>query len=633
MVQIRIKKGQPYPLGATPKNHGVNFSMVNSSGEECGLILYHKMSGESRRLYFEDRHRIGNISCFLVEGIHAEEYEYTYFIGERQFVDPYAKYISGNEVWGQAKKEPICMRGGFYQPHFDWQKTAPLHIPYQDSIFYCLHVRSFTMHVSSKVKKKGTFEGLVEKLPYLKELGITAIELMPAYEFEECEPQKDRSTIEYQVKHFDEPLKEESEEKPNVRLNYWGYKEAYYFAPKASYSASGNPVDSFKTMVREFHKNGIEVIMQFYFPEDVKQGYILEILKHWVLEYRIDGIHLKGKRIPVTLLATEPLFANTKLMCEDFCISDIYPEEEIPIYKNLGYYRDEFMLDMRKFLKGDADMLKGFQYHMRNHNQKCGVINYITNYYGFTLQDMVSYDKKHNEANGENNKDGTDYNYSWNCGVEGPTRKKAILSRRKKQKKNAVCFLMTAQGTPLLLAGDEFGNSQNGNNNCYCLDDETSWLDWTLVKKNADFFAFVKDMILFRKKHPILHTQQAPSMTDRLGLGCPDLSYHGEEAWKVDLSNYNRHIALMYFGRYAKIDKKTEDDTIYMAYNMHWEPHQFALPSLPGGYQWEVVFDTDAELEENRNVDQTSQIEVKPRSVKLLIGRKTKKGRRMAGKK
>lgn len=486
------------------------------------------------------------------------------------------------------------------------------------------------MHSSSKVKHKGTFEGLIEKIPYLKELGITAVELMPAYEFEECEQEKDQQTIEYQIKHYDEPLPNKGEEKADTKLNYWGYKEAYYFAPKASYSASGNPINSFKSMVREFHKNGMEVIMQFYFPNHIKQGYILEILKHWVLEYRIDGIHLKGNRLPVTLLATEPLFANTKIMCEDFSLADIYPEQESPIYKNLGYYRDEFMYDMRKFLKGDADMLKGFQYHMRNHNPKCGVINYITNYYGFTLNDLVSYDRKHNETNGEHNQDGTDYNYSWNCGIEGPTRKKAIVKLRRKQMKNAISFLMTAQGTPLLLSGDEFGNSQNGNNNCYCIDNETSWLDWRLVKRNQEFFEFVKSMIQFRKSHPILHTQEELTMTDRLGYGCPDLSYHGEEAWKVDLSNYNRHIAMMYCGRYARKDNKSEDDMIYIAYNMHWESHQFALPSLQGGYRWEVVNDTDSPEDEMTIVN---QVEVKPRSVKILIGRKMKRVRRMAGKK
>lgn len=630
MRQFRVKRGQPYPLGATVKSSGVNFSMVNSSEKECGLILYDKSTGEEQKLPFETYHRIGNISCFLIEGLLVEEYEYNFYIGDTEIIDPYAKRILGNEVWRKAQKAPVSMRGGFYQQQFDWQKTNPLHIPYHESIFYCLHVRSFTMHASSKVKHKGTFEGLTEKIPYLKELGITAVELMPAYEFEECERDKEaHNTIEYQVKHFNEPVEDE-QENTSVRLNYWGYKKGYYFAPKSSYSASGNPVQSFKTMVREFHKNGMEVIMQFYFPDHVKQGYILEILKHWVLEYRIDGIHLKGGSLPVTLLATEPLFANTKIMCEDFVLSDIYPEQEIPRYKNLGYYRDDFMYDMRKFLKGDADMLKGFQYHMRNHNPKCGVINYITNYYGFTLNDLVSYDRKHNEANGEENKDGTDYNYSWNCGTEGPTRKKTILALRKKQMKNALTFLLTAQGTPLILSGDEFGNSQNGNNNCYCLDNETSWLDWHLVKKNEEFFCFVKDLIQFRKKHQILHTQEELTMTDRLGLGSPDLSYHGEAAWRVDLSNYNRHIAMMYCGRYAQTADKQEDSMIYIAYNMHWEEHVFALPSLQGGYRWETVSDTDAMPVEEEIVN---QVTVKPRSIKILIGKKVQKVRRTAGKK
>lgn len=629
MEQYRIKKGQPYPLGATVKNGGVNFSMVNNSEEECGVIIYQTGTKEIR-IPFDRRHRIGNISCLFIENLDSKSCEYNFYIGDKVLVDPYAKRIIGNEVWRGAEEKETVMRGGFYNPQFDWQKAGPLHIPYHESILYCLHVRSFTKHSSSKVKNKGTFEGLIEKIPYLKELGITAVELLPAYEFEECEKVEDIHSIEYQVRHIDEDLTKENTAANKCHLNYWGFKEGFYFAPKASYAAGDNPCLSFKRMVRELHKNGIEVIMQFYFPEKVKQGYILEILRHWVLEYRIDGVHLKGNRIPVTLLATEPLFANTKIMCHDFSLQDIYPEQETPIYKNLGYYRDDFMHDTRKFLKGDYDMLKGFQYHMKNHNPKCGVVNFITNYYGFTMNDLVSYERKHNEENGENNIDGTDYNYSWNCGVEGPTRKKQVMQLRKKQMRNAFSFLLTAQGTPLLLSGDEFCNSQKGNNNCYCQDNELSWLDWRLLKKNSDIFQFVKQMIAFRKAHSVLHKEDDITMTDCEGIGYPDLSYHGEEAWKVHLENYNRHIAMMYCGKNGKKTDKASNSYIYIAYNMHWECHRFALPSLPGGFHWEEVCSTDrdkfAEIDEYPV--ENNQIQVTQRSVKILIGRKKPRSKR-----
>lgn len=621
MKKFKIKNGQPYPLGAFSYDGGINFSIVNNSEEECGIILYKKGVEQKQRIPFDNAHKIGNISCLYVEGMSTTEYEYNFYIGDKVFVDPYAKKILGNEKWRGAEFKKPLLRCGFCNDSFDWKNDKPLQIPYHENIIYCLHVRGFTKHRSSGVKHKGTFEGLIEKIPYLKDLGINAVELLPAYEFEEYDWSREEAinpnTIEYQVEHFSENVNETVPKK----LNYWGFKEAYYFSPKASYAAGKDACNEFKKMVSEFHKNGIEVIMQFYFPNTVKQGDILEILKFWFLEYHIDGFHVKGDNVPTTLIATEPLFANTKIMCEDFYLNDVYPNAERIMYKNLGYYRDEFMYDIRRFLKSDHDMLKNFQYHMRNNNPKCGVINYLANYYGFTLNDLVSYERKHNELNGEDNRDGTDYNYSWNCGVEGPSRKKNIVQRRKKQMKNALSFLFTAQGTPLLYAGDEFGNSQNGNNNCYCQDNDTGWVDWRGLDKNADIYEFVKEMIKFRKEHGVLHLETALSTFDRYGFGYPDLSYHGEEAWKVQLENYNRHIGIMYCG----MDENTnEADHIYIAYNMHWDSHVFALPSV-ADCKWVPVIDT---LENHVAIDSENGsecIEIPERSVVVLVGKKVQK--------
>lgn len=618
MKQVKIKEGLPYPLGATVDKHGVNFSMVNSSQKECGVVLYAKKTDEKIVIPFEDKHKTGNISCFYMENIAISQYDYNFFIGEEEIPDRYAKRILGNEEWGKGKEGKLSLKSGFYVSDYDWKKDKRLHIPYSESVFYCLHVRSFTMHASSKVKHKGTFEGIVEKIPYLKELGITAIEMLPCYEFEEFDSGEDKTSISYQVAHYTEVLDSNHGDK---KMNYWGFKDAYYFAPKASYSAIGDSVVSFKNMVSQLHANGIEVIMQFYFPQNVKQGYILEVMKHWVMEYHIDGIHVKGAQIPVTLLATEPLFANVKLMCHDFSLSDIYDQDNAPRYKNLGYYRNEYMHDMRCFLKGDSDMLKGFSYHLTNQNPSCGIVNYITNYDGFTLHDLVSYERKHNEANQEKNQDGTDYNYSWNCGVEGPSRKRSVVLLRKQQMKNALVFLFTSQGTPLLLAGDEFANTQKGNNNCYCQDNEMSWLDWNQLKKNKEQFSFVRDLISFRKQHPILHKEEMLTMTDRFGFGYPDLSFHGKQAWKADLENYNRHLAVLYCGMYGKKKDKSDDDYIYLAYNMYWEEIDFALPTLPKDFEWECVFCTREDDMTSMDAEDLS-VKVSARSIKVLLGKK-----------
>lgn len=624
MKKLKIKNGQPYPLGASLNVDGsINFSMVNDTNAECGIILYRKGVEQRERILFDKSCRVGNIFCALIEGIDSTRYEYNFFVGDKVLVDTYAKRIVGNERWRSGELKRPFLRGSFYGSPFDWQGTAQLHIPYNESVMYCCNVRSFTKHGSSRVKHKGTFEGIIEKIPYLKELGINALELMPAYEFEECEWDNVESiamthTIEYQVGNIDARIENVEEPAQPRRLNCWGYKEAFYFAPKASFAAGEDASLEFKRMVRELHKNGIELIMQFYFPPNIKQSYILEILKHWLLEYRIDGFHLKGERVPMTLIATEPLFAHTKLMCEDFSLDEIYPASANLQCKNLAYYGDGFMYDMRRYLKGDGAMLGSFQHHMSNYDQRCGIINYMANYYGFTLADLVSYDHKHNEDNGEGNTDGTDYNCSWNCGVEGPSRKKEITQLRHKQMKNALSFLFMAQGTPLIFAGDEFGNSRYGNNNCYCQDNEVGWVDWRGLTKNTDIFEYVKELIAFRKSHPIVHLDDAMTMLDRFGCGYPDLSYHGEEAWKLKTDAGNRQIGIMYCGR--GLDGGSAD-YIYIASNMHWNPHRFALPSI-AGFEWTKAFETaENELVTDREKN-TGYIDISPRSVSVLVGKK-----------
>lgn len=578
---------KPYPLGVTTEFGYTYFSVVINKGKDCGIILYDKRKGKETRIPFEKQNKYGSIYSMAIKDLDIKRYAYNFYNGEEVFTDPYAKVIHGHSKWG--KEEPL-LKGGFLNTDYQWEEDRPLRIPYEDSILYCLNVRAFTKHKSSGVAHKGTFRGIIEKIPHLKELGITAIELMPAYEFDEINKQEERIavTMEKAKQNCLLPTQPDTPEK----YNCWGYKEAYYFAPKAAFSADGDPAAEFKDMVKALHENGIEIIMQFYFPDTVKQGLILDAIRYWVLEYHIDGVHLKGNGLPLMGLATEPLLTDTKLFYYDFPYEQIYGEDEVPEYRNLASYKDDYMYAVRRFLKGDDSMVGTFLELQRRNPSKYGVVNYMTNYYGFTLTDMVSYDKKHNDANGEQNMDGNDYNATWNCGVEGATRRKNILELRKRQMKNALAMLFLSQGTPLIYSGDELGNTRHGNNNPYCQDNDTGWVKWHMTESGKAVFAFLKELITLRKTHPILHKPEELKVIDYIGCGYPDLSYHGEEAWRPDLNLYSRVAGVMYCGCYAKKERNKDDDFFYVAYNMHWLPHTFGLPKLPKGMKWCLAADT-----------------------------------------
>lgn len=628
-LEIEHKKGVPYPLGATIIEDRINFAAVMHTQNECGVILYDSKNGNECKIPFRREDRIGNICCLSVARSQSVSYEYNFYDGDEIITDAYAKRIIGNEVWGAAqadggsgqpteqKRKKPQLRAGIPGTEFDWQGDAPLRIPYEDSVFYCTHVRGFTKSPNSGVKKKGTFAGVIEKIPYLKELGVKNIEFMPLYEFSETFWQED-VTMQYAVRHYmDRP--EDKEE----RINYWGYCNAYYFAPKASYAASGDCVSELKRMIRELHKNGIEVICQFYFPDSCKQGYILEIIKYWVLEYHIDGIHLMGNGIPVTLLATEPLLSNTKLIYYGFPYEQIYEGSELPEYRNLAAATDAFMTDARRYLKSDGDMLQMMMQHFVGNPAKNGILHYITNYYGFTLYDLVSYERKHNEANGEDNRDGSDYNYSWNCGAEGLSRKLPIVRLRMRQMRNAMTMVVLSQGTPFLMAGDEDCNTQKGNNNPYCQDNTIGWKDWNHGVSADRQREFLRKLLAFRAQHAVFRKKGECSYVDRLSCGYPEISFHSDEAYRMKSENYNRHMGLMYAGTYGN-QKGEKDDDIYVAYNMHWTEHRFALPKLKKGFAWRLVMDTA--FEESFDVDEwkiDGYTTAQGRSIQVLVGMKT----------
>lgn len=587
---VSVSDGRPYPLGMTViSDREVNLSAVMRRKGECGVIFTSREEGRQLRLPFREENRIGNLCCMKLSGIRAKDDTYRFYDEDGEWVDPYARRIYGNETWGEQISPQLS--GGGAVSEFDWGEDAPPLTPLCDSLLYQIHVRGFTMHPSSRVKQRGTFAGVMEKIPYLKTLGVTALELMPVYEFAELEWEKPILSLQEEEKKYRD--RQAEDEKP--RINYWGFKEGYYFAPKASYSASADPIREFKQLVKQLHENGIEVILQFFFPRKIRQSFILDVVKFWVEEYHIDGVHLLGERIPTTLLATEPMLSDTKILCGDFSCGEIYPEQTVPAMKNLARFSDDFLYDMRRFLKGDEDMVGRVLYQLKKNPAQTGVINFITNYEGFTLADLVSYERKHNEENGEENRDGIAYNASWNCGEEGPTKKRSIRKLREKQMRNAMLLLLTAQGTPLIVAGDEFGFSRGGNNNPWCQDNEINWLNWNLNAEGKRMLEFVTRAVAMRRAHPVLHRPDELTMMDYIACGYPDLSYHGREAWKISYDRICREVGVMYCGRYARPNRQTEDDFFYIAYNMHWEETEMALPALPGTLRWEVVLDSAGE--------------------------------------
>ncbi len=549
-------EGYPQPLGVTTKQNKVNFAVSVPAGKKCELLLYRAGKTEPAYVYdMPEEEGLGEIRFLAVEGLDGHKYEYNFKIDDRVMLDPYVRELARTRKFGEAPDiSRHEVRGRFLLSDHDWEGDRILKLPYHEVIAYSLHVRGFTKHGSSKVKHKGTFAGIIEMLPYLTELGINQIQCMPIYEFEEVD---------------------------GGRINYWGYGKACYFAPKASYSATGHAAGELKDMVKACHKAGIEVALEMPFTPKVPIQTVIECLKYYMLEYHIDGFIVNPYNVSWDSLKQDPLLKGTKLMQRD----------------------DFFQNTMRRFLKGDEDMVNEVISALRLNTNENGKCNYITGHTGFTMYDLVSYEAKHNEANGERNQDGPNYNYSWNCGAEGPSRKRAVTELRKKQIKNAFLLLLTAQGTPCILAGDEFWNTQKGNNNVYCQDNDTSWLDWNKLKRDDSLFQYVKELIAFRKEHMALH-QKAPLLgLDRDACGLPDVSYHGENAWQIPSEVHSRQLGVLY------CQGREPEDICFVAYNMHWLKHSFALPALQKHKKWYQVIGTTRDVllkpvEKNEDTDE-----------------------------
>ena len=633
-----ITAKMPYPMGVRRTENGISVCATFQGGKNPGIVLFGAKGGRKKLVKFTDSQRFGKVYSALITGDTDNFSHYMLIEDGKLFCDPYARYVDGLEKWGKNIQE-ADLRCRIDDPEYDWDSDKRPHTSYEDSFVYTLHVRGYTRSPSSGIeqKKRGTYAGLVEKIDYLKSLGVTAVELMPAYEM---------SVLDHAGKHngngvnMPEGSMSASQGKDNKKImisengtmkdaasirhkiNFWGYKKGLYFAPRTAYSYRSDAADlEFKDMVRSFHKNGIEVIMQFYFEGDASEDLIISAIRHWVFNYHIDGVHIKGYEGAPGMIANDPALSDIKIWYYGFDYGKIYCGKGAGV-RTLGEFRPDFMYATRRFLKGDDNALGDFIRVMLNNPADAGAINYICDYEGFRLADLVSYEHKRNELNGENNTDGTSNNLSWNCGAEGKTRKQSILTLRNRQMKNALTMIFFSQGTPMLFGGDEFGNSQDGNNNPYCQDNATGWVDWRESQKpqGQELINYVRFLSSLRKKYKILHESKAFKLMDYKSCGYPDLSYHGKEAWRPDLSNYSHSIGMLYCGFYEEEEK--EQDFFYVVYNMHWTPVSFALPKLPEGMRWNILNDTEDTEEYKRmhSLKDQENIECTERSVKILIG-------------
>ena len=593
LFEYRI--GSSLPFGVTKVQDGVQFAVYLPKSKNCSLKLYRRGKKlPDAVVVLTEKFKVGGVYFVTVckaaanqdkreiEEILSQDYEYMYEADGREFIDPYAGYVTSREHWGKRGRQPKPVRGGICIRSFDWKEDVSLRIPYSDLILYQLHVRGYTKHSSSKVAHKGTFRGLMEKIPYLKDLGVNGILLLPVYEF--CEIAQEE-----QKKASKESVMDEIQEN---KINYWGYgtKDTYYFAPKASYCSNpALPSVEFKEMVQAFHRNGIEVLLDIYFTPGTNLFLMTDCLRSWVLQYHVDGFRINQDVMPALTAASDPILSGVKILGAYWDMNVLHGAGVFGQKNALGEFNEGFMNAARRFLKGDEGMVEQAARYFYRNASDYSIVNFITHNNGFTMMDLVSYDVKHNQGNGEMNKDGTEFNYSWNCGVEGKTRKKSVLDRRMIQIRNAFLMLLTSQGTPMILAGDELGRTQFGNNNAYCQDNAITWLNWNMTNTALQIHDFVKKIIQFRKTFSVLHQAQPVRMMDTLSCGMPDLSIHGTQAWRPDYTNYSRMLGLLYYGEYADAGNGR---SVYIIYNMYWEAKSFDLPNLPKGRNWRVMIDT-----------------------------------------
>ena len=644
----KVRPGRVLPYGASLVPGGVNFSVFSSVADACSLVLFDKATrAPMSEILLPDSFRIGDVWSVTVFGLDPETFEYGFRIcgpndpaagnrcdSSKILLDPRARAVSGRDVWGVPPdwSDPFPFRGFVVPEDFDWRGDQPPQIPSEELIIYEMHVRGFTRHASSGVGHPGTYAGVVEKIPYLKSLGVNCVELLPVFEFDEFELSRPN------------PLT------GGLNMNYWGYSTVGFFAPKAGYAATGKggmQVDEFKTMVRALHAAGIEVLLDVVFNHtcegdhrgptlsfrglDNKTYYmlgpdggylnfsgcgnslncnnpvvrdmVLDCLRFWVSEYHVDGFRFDaaailgrdqagGPMLNPPLLestASDPVLKKCKLIAEAWDAGGLYLLGSFPNYGRFAEWNGKFRDDVRDFLRGEpgraglmATRLAGSPdlYEGSGRSPRASV-NFITCHDGFTLRDLVSYNSKHNDANDEGNRDGIDDNRSWNCGAEGETEVPEVRALRLRQSKNALLFLLVARGIPMLLMGDEMGRTQGGNNNAYCHDSEFNWLDWSLVEREGELLRFTRLAIALRRSHPVLRLPRHPCGDVPGALGFPEISWHGRQHWQPDWDS--RLVAAVFAAGFPD-----RPDVVYFAWNTGWNSEVVTLPPAPGGFRWTV---------------------------------------------
>ena len=658
----KTKPGRPEPLGATPAPHGVNFSLFSRHATSISLALFEKGAGGAvaEIRLSPDVNRTGDIWHVFVEGdVRSLRYGYKadgpfdpkgtghWFDGKRLLLDPYARALEGGEVWGSPPGTSFQggVRASFQrrclvvEDDFDWEGDRPLNLPMKDSLIYELHVRGYTIDESSGVTHPGTYKGLTEKIPYIKSLGVTAVELMPVFEFNELENERVNPGTGERLK------------------NFWGYSTMAFFAPKASYasqSRDGSQVREFKEMVKSFHEAGIEVILDVVFnhtaeadargpvlsfrgldnviyyaldPETreplnisgcgntvncnhaVVHNFIVGCLRYWVVDMHVDGFRFdlasilrrdhKGEILSgpslVDAIEQDPVLARTKIIAEAW---DARVNQVGGFPGRWAEWNSHYKDDVRRFALAEPGMAAvlatriggSSDLYEAEGRRPFNSINYVTCHDGFTLHDLVSYEKKHNELNGENNRDGSDHNYSSNAGTEGLTDNATINDLRMRRIKTFGVILMVSHGVPMILAGDEFGRTQQGNNNPYCQDNETSWVDWKLAEEHAGLLRFFRRMIALRKQHPVFRRAHFLTGEDNNRDKHPDIRWHGLEVDKPDWSEEARVLAFTLDG--SELPGEQKDDDFCVILNGDRVKQKFEIPWPKKGRTWFRIVDT-----------------------------------------
>jgi glycogen operon protein len=647
---MRTLPGRSFPLGATVDPDGVNFCVFSKNCDAIDLLLFDHADAlrPSHTLRLDPRlnrtfyywHifipglKDGQVYAYRAHGPFEPETGLR-FDGRKVLLDPYARAVAMGRYERGAAVRPgdncaHAPRGIVVDPtRYDWEDDLPLSRPFSTSVIYELHVGGFTRHPNSGLPahQRGTYAGLIEKIPYLQSLGITAVELLPIQQFD-------------------------AQDAPQGHLNYWGYAPLAFFAPHAAYSSRGDPlgpVYEFRDMVKALHRAGIEVILDvvfnhtcegdhrgptlsfrglenraYYILEDNRAYYanytgcgnslngnqsivrrlIIDCLRHWVAEMHVDGFRFdlasvmardewgQPLRSPPILweIESDPVLAGTKLIAEAWDAGGLYQVGTF-IGHRWAEWNGRFRDDVRRFVKGDpgtvaplaARLLASTDVYRQPDRDPNRSVNFITCHDGFTLNDLVSCNHKHNEANGDANRDGTDANYSWNCGVEGPSDDPAVERLRQQQIRNFLTLLFIAQGTPMLLMGDELRRTQNGNNNAYCHDNELSWMDWSALKRQAGLLRFVTGLIRFTQTHELFR-QESPWLPPD-GAHRPLLTWHGVHLNQPDWSADSHSLAF-------SLHLDGRQNVIHILLNAYWEPLSFDLPRLPRGRHWYRIIDT-----------------------------------------